>query len=124
MPWRIEKNEELGFMEIVYTGTITNKDVRDATAKVLSLTNPDRPNLYLADISGARFKLSFMDILNITSQWEEAGRNKRGRVAVIVSEETMKPEDLRFLETAARNRGWNLRVFEDRQAAIEWLPRN
>ncbi len=30
-------------------------------------------------------------------------------------------EDFRFLETAVRNWGWNVRVFDDYDAAIDWL---
>jgi hypothetical protein len=40
------------------------------------------------------------------------------RVANVVKELN---EDFQFLETVVRNRGWNVRIFDDYDAAIGWL---
>ena len=45
----------------------------------------------------------------------------RSTRAAIVFKEINK--DFRFLETSIRNRGWNVRIFDDYDAAINWLSK-
>ena len=121
MPWQVDRNEELDLIESVYTGPFTMKDVRDATAKALSLAIGNGPHLFLSDISGAHSELSVMDIYALPDQWEAAQSNRSNKLAVVVSGESLNPGDLQFYENVCKNRGWNVRVFEVRQAAVEWL---
>ena len=124
MPWQVKKNEGLGFIETVYTGVVTKKDSQDATAETLSLATGEGPHLFLSDLSEAQSKLSVMDIYVIPDEWEAAGASRDNRLALVVSERSAEPADVEFYENVTNNRGWNVRVFGDRQAAIDWLVRS
>jgi len=121
MPWQVERNPELGFIDVVYSGVVTNKDAQDTTAKALCLATGDGPHLFLSDLTDARSELSVSDIFELPKLWSAAGASRRNRLAVVVPEGAARPEDSRLYENVANNRGWNVRVFGTRQAAIEWF---
>ena len=70
-------------------------DHRETNVIARTITSYDRPDLY-------------------DEIWGD-----RSACASIVFKE-IKAE-FRFLETAARNRGWNVRIFDDYDAAVNWL---
>lgn len=124
MSWKVEKNEEFGFIETVYMGELTKTDVQESTAKALSLATETGQNLFLSDVTGARVWLSAFDIYDIPDQWNAEGASRKNRLAVVATDESVKPEDSRFFKTVSQNRGWNVCIFEDRQSAIAWLIEN
>lgn len=121
MSWKVEKNHELGFIETVFVGEVTREDVDESTSKALSLVGEAGPSLFLSDLTGARSWLSAFDIYEIPDQWEAEGANRKNRLAVVVTQASVKPEDARFFQTISQNRGWTVAIFEDRQSAIVWL---
>lgn len=124
MPWHVKKNENLGFIEIVYTGALTKKDSDDSTAMALSLATGEGPHLFLSDLSGAHLKLSVNDLYTIPHQWEAARAGRNNSLAIIAPQKTVSPEDSQFFQDVIYNRGWDVRLFETRQAAIDWLTQN
>jgi len=56
--------------------------------------------------------------------YEKLGMDKTTRIAVLVSNIETKAEELHFYENVCLNRGWHIRIFTDRDAAIEWLTGN
>jgi hypothetical protein len=121
MAWRVEKNKESGFIEIDYTDVVTNRDIQESTMQALSLATPEGPNLFLADLSGSQANLSPLDIYAIPEQWENAQARRSDLLAVVVTETTLPPGDARLVEDVTVNRGWRVRMFLDRRAAIAWL---
>jgi len=106
MPWKVERNEHLGFIELSYTGELTKTEVQESTAEALSLASCGGPYLFLSDISSARVDLSIMEIYDIPDQWRDAGASRSMKVALVVSDESAKRQDVRFYENVAYNSGW------------------
>jgi hypothetical protein len=50
--------------------------------------------------------------------YEEIWGDRSTRAAIVFKELN---EDFRFLETVLRNRGWSVRIFDDYDAAMDWL---
>jgi len=50
--------------------------------------------------------------------YEEIFGDRSTRAAIVFRELN---KDFQFLETVVRNRGWNVRIFNDYDAAIDWL---
>ena len=120
MPWQVKSNKELRVIEVVFTDTVTQEDVQDATAQALTLAAGDGPHLFLADLSDAHSMLSVQEIYAIPDQWDAARPHRNNRLALIVPGWAGKP-DVRFYEIVAINRGWNVRVFDARPVSINWL---
>jgi hypothetical protein len=53
--------------------------------------------------------------------YEDLHFSRRGRWALIQPAEGPVIKELKFYETVCRNRGWLVKRFSDRQAAIDWL---
>jgi hypothetical protein len=50
--------------------------------------------------------------------YEEIWGDRSTREAIVLRELN---KDFQFLETVCRNRGWNIRIFDDYDAAVDWL---
>lgn len=121
MPWQVKRNEELGFIEVAYTGSVTINEVQEATTEALSLATGIGPHFFLADLSDALSRLSVRDIYAMPEQWEAARATRSNRLACVVPQGAVPAEDLRFYENVTHNRGWKVQVFEARAAAVNWL---
>ena len=65
---------------------------------------------------------TLVDIFNLpTKQYLEEGADRSARVALLLPTPPKEREAVEFYETACRNRGWNVRSFDERPAAIDWL---
>ncbi|MHC4117100.1 MAG: hypothetical protein ACYSWO_06300 [Planctomycetota bacterium] len=121
MTWKVEFNDEFGFIETVYTGKLTKQNKQDSTAQALALARGDGPHLFLADIQDAELELSLFDLYDIPGEWDVAGATRRNKLAVVAREGGRLWQDLKFFETVCRNRGWKVGIFSGRQDAIGWL---
>lgn len=121
MAWRIEEDEEQRFVELSYTGQLTLQDARDSTTAAIDLAIREGLTLFLADISGAEARLSIFDIYSFPDQWAEAGANRNMRMALVGPGGAISGEDARFYENVAVTDGWDVRVFNARREALDWL---
>jgi hypothetical protein len=72
----------------------------------------------LVDHRAANVNSGFINIYERPNVYDDIGINKFISAACVYSELN---SDLRFYEDVCQNRGWNVRVFDDYAAAIEWL---
>ncbi len=52
---------------------------------------------------------------------ETRGLPRTLREALVLTPGLPDPGDARFYEDACRNRGWDIRIFPDRESALAWL---
>jgi hypothetical protein len=76
----------------------------------------------LADTSEARTAPTIFDLFDLANSiYPEQNMPRRSFIAVVLPKANQPREMVKFLETASRNRGWLMQVFEDRQSATAWL---
>jgi len=78
-------------------------------------------NRFLFDHREARFKLRFADLWSLP---RNAGRFRLpdgARIALVIGHPLGKEKD--FIEAFNRNRGFDLKVFDNEEAAVFWLSR-
>lgn len=121
MSWTVARNEQTGHIETVYRGIISNKEVRLSTVAALKLAAPDKVEHFLSDLSEADSELSAVDICVIPDQWTELKANPANKVAVVVPGHGKMWRDGQFYEDVCVNRGWNVKVFANRDDALAWL---
>ena len=120
MAWSVQQDSELGLIEIVYTGQVTDHDVAASTVEALGLAATDKPNLFFGDLTDADLDLSPGEIYFLPDRWEAGQANRKNKLALYVPD----PADMRIVQfhvNTARNRGWQVAAFTDRQDAIDWL---
>jgi hypothetical protein len=123
MAWKVEWNQEKGFIHTVYSGVVTKQDLLDSMAETLILIEGKGPQKFFTEWISAFPKLSTTEIFAIPGEWEAAGIDKRSVLAVVVQKDIKSQEDAKFYENVCQNRGWCVRVFDDSNAAIAWLKK-
>jgi len=111
---------QAGYLFVRASGVRTSASVAAMTLEVFEAARANRLSKVLVDVRGLRGQLGTVDNVRLVTKVFEKLRGKWVRQAAIVDEQ---PPSVRgwFLETVARNRGFNLRIFADEQAALAWL---
>jgi len=121
MAWKIQIDPDSGIIQTVYNGTITVQDVRDQTVEALRLAAGEGSHLFLTDVHNADSGLSTLDIHEVPDQWDELQADQRNKLALVVPEVGKTWRDAQLYETLCVSRGWKVRVFVQRNSAIDWL---
>ena len=122
MPYAIKHVPELKMIEVVLTGVITGADLNRATTECVSLQKQTGVTTFLIDANGWEVTASPIDIFDLPArQYREEGVKRESRIAVIRPTSSSAREAARTYETMCRNRGWQARICQDRQSAINWL---
>lgn len=112
-------NRELGIIEIRQLGTVTAEDVRTSIKEVQRLRDLHGIAEVLVDAAEVTEALATFPAFEIAPTLPA-----EVRIALVVSEQAETASNYRFMETAARNRGAQIRRFESREEAVGWLKQS
>lgn len=122
MPWEVAYRTSLGCVEYIFRGYVTGRDLQAATTRGIALGKTHNTHQYLVDLTTVDLNSSLLDIYQMPAQqYTEQGLARNSRVAVVVPPSGKVIEYAEFYETASVNRGWDVRIFHDRAAALAWL---
>lgn len=125
MSYAINHNASLGVIELTYSGRITGTDLKEATSKCISLGKQTGTTKFLVDEAGMDLAASAVDLFDLPSkQYADEGANRRALVAVILPTSKEARDAVQFYAVACQNYGWLVRLFAERQTAINWLTSN
>lgn len=119
MPCRVFLNSESPHAEATYFGTLTPTDLDVSAREIMALMLESKTMLLLADCTGVTGGHSVFDLYAL-ADWIKA-HAPHIREAVVLPTLDLAAENVRFWETTCRNRGLAVRIFNDRQGALEWL---
>ncbi len=114
--------EELDTVIITYSGPVPLTAVQEAIQIAYDMAVEHQCKRFLVDC--LKMKPgggSTLDIYELARMFEQFPDMCSYKDAILLPPIPESVEDLKFFETTARNRGFNVRVFSDRQAAIDWL---
>ena len=120
MTWTVAVNPLGPFLAVVYTGTVTPEELKQSAAETLDLARSHNIVRVLADTRGLQGGHSLAD-LYFLSDWLVQKQAFRLREAVLMPVSAAVQDNARLWETACFNRGLNVKVFNDRDAALTWL---
>ena len=125
MSWNIRYIKEPGIIEIIYSGEVTGMDIREATEKRISLQKETGATRVLADASQSLGGPSTMEIYDLPDKIYPEYKSRRDtRIAFILPAHQRSKELAHFFQTAAKNRGWLIELFKNREDALFWLTNN
>ena len=117
MPERVTVREDHQIILIDSFGDITAEDLQRSLEAVDRIR---RERGYARMLVDASMQASLPGTLSLHEFAEHlAGALEGLKIAVVVSPVTDR--DMGFLETAARNRGVQMRAFDSHEAALDWL---
>ena len=122
MSWKVTKNSELSCIEMAYCGETSGKDLRDCTSETIRLAKIARFNKILSDLTEMVLTAKLSEIHDVSDkQFFEESVDPQGRQAMYYRESQAEEEMIEYFASVARNRGWKVEIFTDRETAVKWL---
>lgn len=122
MPYTVSLLESAPIVLAVFIGRMSPAEVREAALASLALGKEHGISRYLGDCRALPVETgAVLDIYELVELYASMGLDRRIREALVIAGPARPREDLDFYETVARNRGFNVRIFDDMEAARAWL---
>ena len=124
MPWTIELIDEYQIIETIYVGGIPGDELQAAALANLEMSREKNTWLFLGDCTKAESGQSLFDIYQLVAFFESVNLPHDMKEAIVLPISSEAVSDLQFYETVAQNRGYNVRVFNNRTEAVGWLKKH
>ena len=121
MAWTNEYLADKEMILLVVTGEIVDEDTREMVAETIPLLNERHCHFVLVDCSTAVTNASLPSVYRMPDYATELGAPWNTRLAVVVSKTRVRIETFEFFGLVCRNAGYDVRLFDDRKSAEEWL---
>lgn len=121
MAWKVDVLKETGVIETVYAGLMATDELREAFNMTFRKAREHGAQRFLADCRGLKGGHSVIDLYLLVEKLVSIDILRTIKEALLMPTNEVSSENVRFWETAARNKGFNVRVFVDRDVALEWL---
>jgi hypothetical protein len=119
MKYIIDRDTNRGFCEVSVSGDLRRPDDSIALQKIaLDVRSQKRCNRFLFDMSQAVIKGGLIKAYEVGVAPDEKGLDRNFTIALVYSGDM---EEHIFMENVLVNRGYSVRVFDNVNAAIEWL---
>ena len=110
-----------GIVDSVYAGDVSPAELEKGVRAAIALATGSGIFRFFTDVTGLTGGHSAVDLFAVVALLEAMGLPRTLREAILAPRTMMAAADVQFYEDACRNRGWNVRLFADRQAAMAWL---
>lgn len=121
MPYSTTYLQDADVIAIVYEGEVEPADGHAALAESGELAERHLCRRFLADCTTVSAHGTLFDVMAFVEMIAAAPPGPLLREAVVLPPDGATVDSLEFFETACRNRGLDVRVFPDRDAALAWL---
>lgn len=116
MPDELTINHSAGIIEIRSYGAVSKEDIGSSMSEIQRVRENDGLDRVLVDATEQDSMPRTFDIFDLFSTFP-----RNIRCAIIVVKKQHNFPDLRFAETVSVNNNVDLRLFETRESAIDWL---
>ena len=121
MSWKVEYAPERGWVVVTASGEIRDEDARAQTVEALYLFEQNRAAGILADYSDAISEVTLAELYWLPDYAAVIGAPWNIPVAVVLPQRQYRLESFQFFELVCNNAGWNVKLFEPKAAAEDWL---
>lgn len=124
MPWHVEYLPDAHIILVTNSGVLNYKDYKDQTAEANKLAKRHKTNGSLVDDRELINDASEFDLIDMPDLYEELGVNPQAKIAIWVTDEKSKNKQFLFFEEICTKRGWQVKLFTDKPAAVKWLKQS
>ena len=121
MSLEIKFNNEYGIVESIFSNNVTNEELLRETKECIALAKENNSTLFLCDASNGISRMSIIHVFNLEKIHVKDKLNRISKIAIIEPSSKESKKFVGFYETACLNRGWNVKIFPERQSALVWL---
>ncbi|MFH1118781.1 MAG: hypothetical protein V1775_03090 [Bacteroidota bacterium] len=123
MSWQVVHNKNLGILEVTFAGSPKLEELKEAVLFSMKLCIDKQVTRILADCKKlvSSKQDSIVKSYELGSFYQSLKTELFMKEAIILPESEREANMMYFFETTVRNRGLNVRVFPEREEALEWL---
>jgi hypothetical protein len=121
VPYSTTYLQDVDVIVIVYEGEVEPADGHGALAESGELAERHSCRRFLADCTSISAHGTLFDVMAFVEMIVAAPPGPLLREAVVMPLDGAAADSLEFFETACRNRGLDVRVFNERDEALAWL---
>jgi hypothetical protein len=118
LPYTIDYLPDRGYTLITVEGQVTPELAIEMMVEMLDIAAKHESSKFLVDLRGTTLLSATIDTFELPGRLAKVGFAPEHRLAIVYSSDE---SDHRFLETVSRNRGLQIKVFEDFDEAENWL---
>jgi len=116
MPDELSINEKLGFIEINSFGVVSVEDVSKSINQINNILKKTGINKLLFNSLNQKKIPKTFDIHSLISKF-----SPKITIAILRQESQATADDMYFVETVGLNKGLQIKIFNDRAMALQWL---
>ena len=121
MPWQTSYLEDLDAVLTVYDGVLSPQSLQEAIETTIALGKERGTTRFLGDCSTLEGGHSVVDLYAMAGLIESVGIARNAHEALVLPQLNAAARDVEFWETACRNQGFQVRVFQTVPEARAWL---
>src|ERR1035441_4587207 len=121
MPWTVEYEPERALVVVTGSGNMNDEDATAQTTEAICFLKQNHSNAILVDYSEAVSEVSLPNLYWLPDYSSELGAPWNIQVAVLLPRTPYRLESFRFFELVCKNAGYNVRLFEAKEAAEAWV---
>ena len=118
--WELN-NVEQGIIEVNASGILDSKSSRLQHEEALDYAKRLNSFLFLLDYRDIRADATLLRVYELPVIYHELGVPRRSKIAIVLPQVKSAEEDYEFYETVCYNRGYEVRLFEEKKHALDWL---
>jgi hypothetical protein len=121
MPWKINIIDVPEYIELQYSGIVTQNDLIEAFLHIVEIVKEKKYNKVVTDCSAMIKNPSIAELYGQIDMYEKSGIDRSIKEAIIIPNVNEFEENARFYETACFNRGFNVKLCNNLNEALSWL---
>ncbi len=123
MPYQIRFLETEQIVETVYHGILDLNELIEAATASLNEAEKHQATRFLGDCTALNSGGSLFDVYDLVRFYDTLSVPYAHflKEAILLPQIPQAAENLSFYELVTRNRGLDVRIFSERQAALDWL---
>ena len=120
--WTVGYDEAQRIVEVTYRGRTTAADIEAAATQRIAVQKQHDAARVLVHAGEMEFAASLVEVFHLPNRlYDQLDAPRDGRIAVVRPHESSAREAAAFFESACRNRGWQVRSFDEYRPAVSWL---
>jgi len=123
MVWEVNLDEDTQIVVVRFEGVVTGADLQEAAVARIAFGKEVDVDTFIIDAAEMIApKSTIMDVLDLPKEvYDENEMSRSSLIAVIRPRNPASVWIAEFYENASILRGWRVRSFDDRKAALFWL---
>jgi hypothetical protein len=113
--------EEVNIIDTVLVGRVTIDEMKETIRESIQMARDHDTHRFLVDCCSLTKGGTIVQLYSLGDFYLEIDVMPGTKQAIVLSNTPEIQRDIRFYETATRNRGFDVQLFTDRSTAIAWL---